>query len=130
MKQIFAFFFLISSLGLSQVHAQEGEEPRFPGCEDALDYDCADMKMLQFLFSNLKHPQAAKDANVQGTVVASFTVKADGSISAPSVKEGLGHGCDEEVIRLINLMPKWIPGTDPEGNPIDMEWEIDVKFKN
>jgi len=130
MKQIFAFFFLISSLGISQLHAQEGEEPRFPGCDDTSDYDCADMKMLQFLFSNLKQPQAAKDANVVGTVVASFTVAADGSITSPTVKEGLGHGCDEEVLRLINLMPKWIPGTDPEGNPIDMEWEIDVKFKN
>ena len=115
-------------LGLSHVHAQE-LEPRFPGCAEADDYDCADMRMMQFIFSNLKYPEDAKSAGIKGTVVVKFLVKADGSVTDGEILEGLGHGCDEEVIRLVGLMPKWLPATEDNGTAIDMEWEIDVTFK-
>lgn len=129
MKNLFTILLLLGSLGLSSAYAQDPLEPRFPGCDDAEDYDCADMKMLQFIFSNMKHPDEAKAAGVSGTVVVKFTVAADGSLNSPSIVEGLGHGCDEEVVRIVSLMPKWLPATDDGGAAVDMEWEIDVKFK-
>jgi TonB family protein len=129
MKNLFTIFLLLGSLSWSSVYAQDPLEPRFPGCDDASDYDCADMKMLQFIFSNIKHPDEAKAAGVSGVVVVKFNVAADGSLQSPSIVEGLGHGCDEEVIRIVGLMPKWLPATDEAGAAVDMEWEIEVKFK-
>ncbi len=129
MKSLFTIFLILGGLVFSSLHAQDPLEPRFPGCDDAGDYDCADMKMLQFIFSNLKHPDAAKEAGVKGTVVVKFTVASDGTLKDASIVEGLGHGCDEEVLRLVELMPKWLPATDEGGAAVDTEWEIDVKFK-
>lgn len=107
--------------------AQEITEPRFPGCADKGDLDCAEMKMLQFIFSNLHMPDAAKAAGINGAVKAKFMVTAKGEIKDPSILEGLGHGCDEEVVRIITMMPPWVPGEE-DGTPKDMEYEISVKF--
>lgn len=128
MKRLFTLLLFLGVVGLSQSKAQ-ALEPRFPGCDDASDYDCADMKMMQFVFSNLKYPEEAKTAGIKGTIVVAFTVAADGTLKSPSVKEGLGHGCDEEVLRLVSLMPKWLPGTDDAGAVVDTPWEMEVKFK-
>jgi len=128
MKRLLTLLLFFGVLVLSQTKAQ-ALEPRFPGCDDAADYDCADMKMMQFVFSNLKHPDDAKAAGIKGVVLVAFTVAADGSLKDASVAEGLGHGCDEEVLRLISLMPNWLPGTDEAGAAIDTPWDMEVKFK-
>lgn len=131
MKTLLLCMFMLGGLGIINLQAQEIVEPHFSGCEDAGDVgdvlDCADMKLMQFIFSNLKHPEDARAAGVNGKVYASFTVAADGTIKDIEITEGLGHGCDEEVIRLINLMPNWIPGTE-DGAAVDMTAEIAVKF--
>ncbi len=129
MKTIFLHLLLFLSLGLAENTYAQTDEPRFPGCADATDVDCADMKMMQFVFSNLHHPEKAKDAGIEGDVIVSFTVKASGELTDIKIVEGLGYGCDEEVIRLINLMPQWLPA-EAEGAAVDMAWEIDVKFTN
>ena len=128
MKRLLTLLLFLGVLGLSQSKAQ-AMEPRFPGCDDAEDYDCADMKMMQFVFSNLKHPDEAKAAGVKGVVVVAFTVGADGTLKDPTIKDGLGSGCDEEVLRLLSLMPNWLPGADDAGAAIDTPWEMEVKFK-
>ena len=58
-------------VGTTDAVAQD-DEPRFPGCSDPTDFDCADMKLMQFGFSNVKHPEG----NPGGEVVVLFTVKA------------------------------------------------------
>ena len=120
-------------LAISSLQAQEPaiEYPLFPGCGEGKSnevVDCAEMKMLQFIFSNLKHPEEAKKAGITGEIEAKFTVTLDGSIKSPSIVKGLGHGCDEEVLRLIGMMPKWVPGKE-NGAPKEIETYIYVKFK-
>ena len=81
------------------------------------------MKLMQFVFSNVKHPEG----NPGGEVVVLFTVKASGQIANPSVIESLTPNCDKEALRIARLMPKWLPAIE-EGKAIDMEWELVVKF--
>ena len=101
-------------------------EPRFPGSDTR---DGSEMRMMQFLFANVKVPEEAKAAGVTGgEVEVKFKVKADGTVEGFKVTEGLGHGCDEEAYRLIYLMPNWVPGTDAQGKPKDMEVCIGVEF--
>lgn len=123
MKKIFSSLIVCAFVLLAHCAYAQEDEPRFPGCDDPADVDCADMKMMQFVFSNLKHP----DGNPGGEVVASFTVKASGELSDVSVVESLTPACDEEVIRIVNLMPNWLPAK-AEGAAVDMEWELVVKF--
>lgn len=108
---------------MAQVIWAQENEPRFPGCDDPTNVDCADMKMMQFVFSNIKHP----DGNPGGEVVASFMVKSSGEITNAAIVESLSTDCDAEVLRILNLMPKWLPAV-VDGAAVDMEWELVVKF--
>ena len=75
------------------------ENAEFPGGEDALH---------DFIEKNLRFPDAARD-NVSGKVYAKFVVEKDGSISNIQIIRNIGYGCGEEVVRLVESMPKWIP---------------------
>lgn len=75
--------------------------PEFPGGTTA---------MYKWLSNNLKFTKEAKEANITGIVFVSFIVEPDGSLSDITIKRGLGFGLDEEVIRVIKLMPIWKPG--------------------
>lgn len=123
MKKIFSSILVCAFVLLANFASAQEDEPRFPGCDDPADVDCADMKMMQFVFSNLKHP----DGNPGGEVVASFMVKGSGELTDVAIVESLTDACDQEVIRIINLMPAWLPA-QVDGAATDMEWELVVKF--
>lgn len=123
MKKIFSSTLICAFVLFCHCAYAQQDEPRFPGCDDPEDVDCADMKMMQFVFSNLKHPEG----NPGGEVVASFLVKASGELAEVSIVESLSPACDEEVARIVNLMPKWLPAV-VDGVATDMEWELVVKF--
>ncbi|MGL4630219.1 MAG: energy transducer TonB [Leadbetterella sp.] len=76
-------------------------QPEFPGGISSL---------YKFLGENIKYPEKAHKANVSGKVFAKFVVEKDGSISNIQILRGIGFGVDEEVIRVIKLMPIWSPG--------------------
>ena len=92
--------------------------PSFPGGE---------MEMMKYLSKNLKYPERAKDAEAQGTVLISFIVDKEGNISNASVKKGIGFGCEEEAIRVIQNMPVWSPGK-MNGKNVNVEYVLPVRF--
>ena len=49
-------------------------------------------------------------------------------MSKPTIFSGIGYGCDEEVIRLINMMPVWKPGMK-DGKQVRVKLNIPVEFK-
>ncbi|MEJ7646056.1 MAG: TonB family protein [Chryseolinea sp.] len=63
----------------------------------------------QYLERNLRYPAAAADAKVEGRVTIQFAVETTGELSEFKVLKGIGHGCDQEVMRLIQAGPKWSP---------------------
>lgn len=73
--------------------------PQFPGGKQAL---------YQFIMDNLKYPDLGC-AHVAGTVLARFEVAKDGTVHTPTIIRSVHPALDNEVLRLINLMPKWIP---------------------
>ena len=77
-------------------------EPEFPGGIEAL---------YKFLAENIKYPTEAKEKRIQGKVYVTFVVDTDGSIRDARVLRDIGGGCGEEALRVVNLMPKWIPAT-------------------
>jgi len=115
---------------------QVDEAPRFPGCEDLPDITerkaCADKKMLQFVYENIKYPGEAREKGIQGMAVVNFVIDVDGFPFDPVIKRSLGFGIDEEVLRLIGLMQEqdelWIPAKK-DGNPVRTEFNLPVRFK-
>ena len=65
--------------------------------------------IIKFVQENIKFPAEAKENNVHGKLMLSVEIKKDGSLSNITVKKGLGYGLDEEIVRIIKMMPKWQP---------------------
>ena len=64
----------------------------------------------QYLRNNLKYPDKARRMGIEGTVFSQIVIEKDGSIKKVSILQGLGHGLDEEVKRVLTMSPPWIPG--------------------
>lgn len=90
----------------------------FPGGEDAL---------MKYLGKNIKYPKAARENDIKGKVFVEFIVHTDGSIYGIKILRGIGYGCDEEVIRVVKAMPKWMPAK-MNGKPVPMRYKLPVMF--
>lgn len=62
-----------------------------------------------FIRKNLEYPRQAQMGSIQGKVVLRFVVEPSGLVTNIGVLKSLGGGCDQEAIRLIQLI-KWYPG--------------------
>lgn len=94
------------------------EMPKFPGGEKA---------MTEFLFFNFKYPKLAKENGIQGRVYCSFIVAKDGSIKDVKVVRSVEPSLDQEAIRLIKAMPKWIPGKQ-RGENVNVQFMLPINF--
>lgn len=95
------------------------QKPEFPDGDKAL---------LEYLAKNIKYPPIAKENGIEGQVVVRFVVSRTGDITNAQVVRKLGGGCDEEALRVVNAMPKWIPGK-ANGKPVNVTFTLPVKFK-
>lgn len=93
--------------------------PQFPGGLNA---------MGSFIKSNYRYPRDAQRANIEGKVFVQFVVNSDGSISNARVIRGIGGGCDEEAMRLVQMMPKWTPGRQ-NGQVVAAYHTVPITFK-
>ena len=112
------------------------EMPRFPGCEDVSKSvperkACADQKMLEFIYQNIRYPATAREDSIQGQVVVTFIVSDEGEIVNPLLARDIGGGCGQEAIRVIKLMNEmedpWIPGRH-EGENVNVQFNLPVRF--
>ena len=94
-------------------------EPGFPGGEEAL---------FSFLVTNIRYPQIAKEKNITGLVIVTFVVEKDGSLTNIQVLKNIGGGCGDEAVRIIKMMPDWIPGKQNEL-PVRVQFNLPVRFK-
>ncbi len=67
--------------------------------------------MLLFIQNNLQYPPEAIAAKVEGTVRIRFSIDHTGKVFKSLVIASLGHGCDEEAIRLVHLLEFEVPKT-------------------
>lgn len=94
------------------------EQPEFPG-----GYD----NMMTFIRENLEYPSIARQQGIEGTVFVSFIVERDGAVTDVKVIRGISPECDQEVIRMMKLNPKWVPGKQ-SGEPVRVRFVLPVKF--
>lgn len=108
------------------------EMPRFPGCEEMTDPaerdKCAQTKLMEFIFKNIKYPETARKNGIQGMSVVKFIVEKDGSISEAEIVRRISGECDEEVLRIVYMMPKWVPGKQ-KGKAVRTQFMLPVRFQ-
>ena len=95
------------------------QSPEYPGGMQAL---------MAFIRKNLKYPKQSRAFGVQGQVLVSFVVEKDGSTSDFRVVRSVAKDLDEEALRVLKGMPKWIPGKK-DGVPVRVKFAVPINFK-
>lgn len=85
-------------------------------------------ELMKYLSANIRYPEAAHKAGIQGRVTVQFVVGKDGSIGNVSILRGVNADLDAEAIRVISSMPKWKPGTQ-KGEPVKVKYTVPVMFR-
>lgn len=102
-----------------QIFTVVEQMPEFPGGTAAL---------MKYLGKNINYPPTAIERGVEGRVFVSFVVGPDGSITDVQVLKGIGSGCDQEAVRVIQKMPPWKPGKQ-SGRAVTVRYQLPVIFK-
>lgn len=101
-----------------QVFAVVEKMPEYPGGQYALS---------TFIAKTMNYPKIAQESGIQGRVVCSFIINKDGTISETQVISGIDPSLDQEALRIIRAMPKWIPGTQ-KGKAVRVKFTVPVTF--
>ncbi|SMG25340.1 protein TonB [Marivirga sericea] len=73
------------------------------------------------------YPAAASRMNIEGVVYIQFVIEKDGSITQVQAVKGIGGGCDELAVRVVENSPKWIPGKQ-RGRAVRSRKVIPIRF--
>ena len=136
MKRLFlnlsslAFVLMVCFFTLN-VNAQEGKEnekvytyvenpPSFPGGEKAFS---------KYLAENIIYPKEAKEKGIEGKVYLQFVINEEGSVTdVKIIRKSVNSSLDEEAIRVVKNMPKWIPGKQ-NGKVVKVQFTLPIVFK-
>ena len=92
--------------------------PSFPGGEAAL---------LKYVNTHIKYPAIAQEQEISGVVVLRFVVKEDGSVGEVIVQKSLEKHCDEEAVRVVKSLPRFIPGKQ-QGKAVRVWYTLPVRY--
>jgi protein TonB len=107
-------------------------KPVFKNCGDSnkrKEEKCTADRIFRYLSSRFEYPKEAEAKSIQGSIVVSFVVERDGSITEVKALNDIGGGCAQEAERLIKSLPKFKPGLNAKGNPIRVKYTQPVTFK-
>ena len=127
MKRLLLIFLLLPLGLMAQTTTTSPPEIIFSKVEQMPDFPGGQTKMAEFVKENLKYTPEAKAKKISGLVVVQFVVEKDGSVSNPEILKKLGYGLDEEVVRLVNSFPKFIPAQQ-NGKPVAFRFTLPVRF--
>jgi len=83
---------------------------------------------MDYLSKNLRYPEAAKKAGIEGRVVAQFVVSKNGSVENVIIQRGIHPDCDAEVLRVLHAMPAFTPGRQA-GQAVNVYYTVPVSFR-
>jgi TonB family protein len=76
----------------------------------------------------IRYPREAVVSQIQGIVFASFVVDESGRVRQPHILRGIGHGCDEEVLRVLRQTSgHWTPG-QRNGEFVKVKMVLPIRF--
>lgn len=92
--------------------------PSYPGGEAAL---------LKYVGTHIKYPAIAQEQEISGVVVLRFVVQEDGTVGDVIVQKSLEKHCDEEAVRVVKTLPRFIPGKQ-QGKAVRVWYTLPVRF--
>ncbi|HTJ48555.1 MAG TPA: TonB family protein [Cyclobacteriaceae bacterium] len=95
---------------LDGISYHEGNIFRYNVLSEPAEYPGGMKKLYKFLNSNIGYPIIARKLGIVGRVFVQFVINTDGSLSDVKIIKGVHESIDEESLRLVRSMPKWVPG--------------------
>lgn len=93
--------------------------PEFPG---------GMKRCMDFIQKEMRYPEEAKNAGIQGRVILQFIIEKDGTPAQPRIVRSVHPLLDKEALRIIRQMPKWTPGKQ-DGKPQRVLYTIPISFR-
>ncbi len=110
-----------------EVVEQTKEQEVFMVVEDMPEFPGGEAKMFKYIADNVEYPPLARENNIQGRVTVQFVVDENGKIIDAKVLKGIGWGCDEAALKVVNSMPRWKPGKQ-RNKAVRVRFVIPIRF--
>ena len=95
------------------------EPAQFPGGMEAL---------VKYVSENTEYPEDAKENEQYGKVLARFDIAKDGNVENIAIVSGVCESIDNEVVRMIESMPRWTPAVSGDST-VRTSFFLPVVFK-
>lgn len=90
-------------------------------------YATGEVGLSNFISQTLRYPAQARQEGIQGRILCTFVVASDGSVSNIEVVEGADQALNDEAVRVLSLMPNWIPGEN-NGEKVNVRCLLPIDF--
>jgi len=124
---LFMFFSMKTYVSYSQNSTIETDAPVLTIVEKMPIFPGGPEALYKYIANTVVYPTVAKDSSITGTVIVTFIVERDGSVTNVKILKGIGGGCDEEALRVVKAMPKWSPGKQ-DGKPVRVQFNLPIRF--
>jgi len=99
--------------------------------EQMPEFEGGEVGLRSFIAKNIRYPETAAEANIEGTVYVQYLVLKDGTINNIKLLRGVigAPDLDKEALRVVKLTNgKWKPGMQ-NGKPVNVRMNIPIRFK-
>jgi periplasmic protein TonB len=103
----------------NRIYLAFDKAPEFPGGTSAF---------VSFLEKTVRYPIKSRTRGKDGKVLVTFVIEKDGSITNGKILRSVDDDIDAEVLRVVNLSPKWNPGI-VNGVPVRSQFTYPINFK-
>lgn len=103
----------------SPVYTIAKKMPEFPGGTNEL---------AKYLQDNTQYPAEAREAGATGKAFVNFIVDTNGKVISPKIIKSSGNkALNDEALRVVASMPKWISGADSLGK-VNVSINLPISF--
>jgi periplasmic protein TonB len=108
--------------------AEEVKEEIFMIVEEQPTFEGGLEAFYKYVAENLEFPKEARRSGVDGKVFTEFVVDKDGTLDAIKIIKGIGFGCDDAAIKVLQNSPKWKAGKQ-RGRNVKVRMSLPIYFK-
>jgi protein TonB len=108
------------------ITSDENEVP-FVVVEEMPMYPGGDAELLKDISAMTVYPESAKQNNIQGRVIIKFCVTSKGTVSQVSILKGVEASLDNEALRVVSNLKKFIPGRQG-GKAVPVRYMVPITF--
>ena len=140
LEYIYNFVYALAGTDQKLSFREDRVVARGPSYDDVVSYYDCDQRpvflnspeitpfMEKWVYPNLKYPESAVRAGVQGRVMVDFIIDKEGKVTDVRVVKSVDPELDEEAVRVVSASPKWKPGK-MGGRKVRTSVTVPVEFR-